>query len=55
MDEANARIRKLEGTVTVTLKASMRELRLRIAIGTWLIKLGCRVIGLNAKIETEIE
>jgi hypothetical protein len=51
MAEAKARVRKFDESVTLTLKVDVRELRVRMAIGVWLIKLGCRVIGLCVKVE----
>lgn len=37
--------------VTLTVKVDVRELRVRMAIGIWLIHLGARVIGLGFKVE----
>jgi len=52
MAEATVRIGKLNpNNVTLTLKLDIRELRVRMAIGVWLIKLGARVIGLGVKVE----
>jgi hypothetical protein len=39
------------GAVVMTVKVNVRELRIRMAIGIWLIKLGARVIGLGVEIE----
>ena len=48
----NSRMRKLDpDKCTLTLKLDIRELRVRMAIGVWLIKLGARVIGLGVKVE----
>jgi len=47
------KLRKLPpGRVTLTLKLDISELRVRMAIGVWLIKLGARVIGLGVKVES---
>ena len=50
--DVNVKIAKLQpGQVTMTLKVDVRELRVRMAIGLWLIRLGARVIGLGVKVE----
>lgn len=50
--ETTVRMGKLPpGKATLTLKVDVRELRVRMAIGVWLIKLGARVIGLGVKVE----
>lgn len=47
-----ARIRKLDSNqVTLVVKLDIRELRVRMAIGLWLIKLGAKVIGLGIEVE----
>lgn len=49
---AEFRMRKLDpDKCTLTLKLDIRELRVRMAVGAWLIKLGARVIGLGVVIE----
>lgn len=37
--------------LTLTVQLDIRELRVRMAIGVWLIKLGARVIGLGVVVE----
>jgi hypothetical protein len=52
MANANFKMSKLDPkTATLTIKVDVRELRVRLAIGVWLIKLGARVIGLSVSIE----
>lgn len=34
----------------MTLKVDLRELRVRLAIGLWLMKLGARVIGMGVQV-----
>jgi len=50
--EANVWVPKLDPKkCTLTVKVDVRELRVRMAIGLWLMKLGARVIGLGVRIE----
>lgn len=46
------RVKRLDpNKCTLTVKLDMREMRARLAVGIWLIKLGARVIGLAVKVE----
>jgi hypothetical protein len=50
--EFKHRIGKLDpNQITMTVSLDVRELRVRMAIGLWLIKLGARVIGLGVVVE----
>ncbi|HLZ08820.1 MAG TPA: hypothetical protein VKT80_09555 [Chloroflexota bacterium] len=50
--ETTVRLGKLPpGSVTMTVRIDTRELRARMKLGLWLIKLGARVVGLGVKVE----
>ncbi len=50
-DSVTVLMRKLPpGQMTLTLRLDIRELKVRMAIGVWLIKLGARVIGLGVEV-----
>ncbi len=52
MAEAKIRVRKLDPKkATIVVQVDARELKIRAAIGLWLIKLAARIIGLGVAIE----